>query len=583
MNQKATILIVSGNIDSKNARDCLNSLKANTSLQLIREVIVIEAGIRPDFNHSEEINRILPIFKGDYLVLLDDDVVLKAGWLDGLIGCAQNCKDAGIVGAVLTNSKGKIIHTGGDVTDAYFGIELKEPISKPTERKYVCSAVMLITHEAAKKIGPFDEGYRKYGQETDYCLRAWEAGFKVVASPEAVAVHLVGKTVKLRPDMKDLWEKDRARFYSKWKTSPFYNKFYVIDLGRRGFAFPAMLGSIKKCKHKAKNMNPNSLDEIKRELDELRNKYHIEYIDISETELTDYGHLRELVSYCSSIGLLSTIITNGQNSEVIADLIDDGIEDLLINVPGCREDLSQMPGSQNTFEDIRKTIGIAKQKKFGFRTTTKVSGFNYKHLPKLSEELIDLQPRMADFVFFYPNRDNHLSEKNIINLQPKYSEVALYLKDSINLLQATGIWVNVRYFPLCLLKGYEQNICNFHQAQWDPYQWDYFQIYSLDNKGRKKIRRRAERENLHGHHREEYTKLWITKHWFCAKNLFFKQCRQCINKYICDGISPQYAARFGSAEFEPLKGEPLRDPLHYRRKNLAWRIMKPKPESSSNT
>ena len=39
MSKKASILIVSGNLSSHNARDCLKSLKANTPPELVREEI----------------------------------------------------------------------------------------------------------------------------------------------------------------------------------------------------------------------------------------------------------------------------------------------------------------------------------------------------------------------------------------------------------------------------------------------------------------------------------------------------------------------------------------------------------------
>jgi MoaA/NifB/PqqE/SkfB family radical SAM enzyme len=584
LNHKATIFVVSGNLSSKNAKDCLKSLKATTPSDIVCEVIVVEAGIRPDFNHAQEINKVLHTFKGDYLVLLDDDVILERGWLNGLIGCAESNKGAGIIGAVLKNKEGHIVHTGGDVTDTFFGIELRDPISKPVERKYVCSAVMLITREAAEKIGPFDEEFRKYGQDADYCLRAWEAGFKVLVSPDAEAVHLVGQTVNLRPDMKELFEKDKKRFYSKWRHSAVYNRFEVIDLTRRGVTYPTFACNAKCCfcyYYKEENREQRSLDEMKREMDEFRNRYHLSYVDITGGEPTVYKHVRELVAYCNSIGLLPTIITNGQKSEIYADLIDAGLEDILISIHGYREDCDRALGRAGAFDCINKTIEIIKGKKFGFRTNTTLLSFNYKNLPKLAGELIAMGPRISNFISFNPHEGTDWSKESEINFQPKYSDVAPYLTETINRLMAAGIWVNVRYFPLCMLKGYEQHLCNFHQWQWDPYEWDYFQGYKLDKKEMKKIGRSAERENMYGIFPEERMKLWITKHRACGKNLFFEQCRQCANKAICDGVYPQYAARFGSGEFLPLEGELIRDPLHYRKKNQAWRMMKQRPASDS--
>lgn len=572
MSTKASIIVVSGNLSSHNARDCLKSLKVNTPPGLVREEIIIEAGIRPDFNHAEEINKAMRIFSGDHLVLLDDDVILKPGWLEGLIGCAERCEGAGVVGAVLRNRRGGIISSGGDVTDTYFGVDQKESVSRPVERKYVTSAVMLITRKAAERIGPFDERFRKYGQDADYCFRAWEAGFKVLVSPDSQAIHLVGETVNLRPDMKDLFEKDKEFFYSKWRQSAIYNRFEVIDLTRRGVFYLTL-----------ENMVQRPLEEMIREMDELRNRYHLDYIDIAggspgdepPGEPAEYKHLRELVAYCGSIGLSPTIITSGQNSDVYADLIDAGLEDMLICVHGHRDNCDLAPGREGTFDRINKTVDVIRGKKFGFRTNSALLNLNYRDLPEMAGELIAMGPRMANFISFNPHEGTPWSKEGEIDFQPKHSDVAPYLKEAIDRLMAGGVWTNAKYFPLCLLKGYEQHVCNFHQRQWDPYEWDCFPGYKLDKKEMKKIRRSAERENLYGIFPEERMKLWITKHRVCGRNIFFEQCGRCANRALCDGVHPQYAARFGPGEFVPLEGEMIRDPLYYRKKNQSWRMMKP--------
>ncbi len=52
-----------------------HSRKIPPPSELVQEIIITKAGIRPDLNHAEEINRIIKMFKGEYLVFLDDDVI----------------------------------------------------------------------------------------------------------------------------------------------------------------------------------------------------------------------------------------------------------------------------------------------------------------------------------------------------------------------------------------------------------------------------------------------------------------------------------------------------------------------------
>ncbi|MBN2189111.1 MAG: glycosyltransferase [Chitinispirillaceae bacterium] len=561
MNKKASILIVSGNLSSRNARACLKSLKANTPPELVREVIIIEAGVRPDFNHAAEINKAMRMFSGDWLVLLDDDVVLAPGWLEGLIACAEQCGGAGVVGAVLRNRRGEIITSGGDVTDTYFGVDQKEAVSKPVERKYVTSAVMLITRRAAETIGPFDERFRKYGQDADYCFRAWEAGFRVMVSPGAQAAHDVGKTVTLRQDMQELFEKDKKYFYSKWRQSKIYGRFEVIDLTQRGVLH---LGSPSDARYDGSaGEKQRPLEELMREADGLRSRHGFSYVDIIGGEKAEQAILCKLVAHCRAIGLLPAVVTDGRSPETLAELVDAGLEDMVIRVHGQRE----ADGL------IGRTVELLRGKKFGFRIDSMLYNFDYTELPELAGAVAAMGPRMANLIFPGPHEEPLMAKGGFPST---YADAAPLLREAIGRLAEKGIWTNVKYFPLCLLKGCEQNVCNAHQQPWDPYEPDCLPAFKLDRKEIKRIRRRADREGLYGIFPEEKTRLWLVKHRICGKNFFFEQCAQCANRAICDGMHPQYAAKFGNGGFVPLEGEMIRDPLFYRKKNQQWRMTKPK-------
>jgi hypothetical protein len=63
---------------------------------------------------------------------------------------------------------------------------------------------LLINSEVIKKIGMFDESYFCYWDETDYCVRVREAGYKAVYAPEATIRH---KT----PIKEKVWGKNPRR------------------------------------------------------------------------------------------------------------------------------------------------------------------------------------------------------------------------------------------------------------------------------------------------------------------------------------------------------------------------------------
>ena len=53
---------------------------------------------------------------------------------------------------------------------------------------------MLVRREAVDEVGPLDEGYFLFSEETDWCYRFRQAGWKVLFFPGAEFVHVGGAT-----------------------------------------------------------------------------------------------------------------------------------------------------------------------------------------------------------------------------------------------------------------------------------------------------------------------------------------------------------------------------------------------------
>ncbi len=575
---KASIFIVSGDVNSKTAKSCIRAVKKKTRNDLIRELIIVEAGIRPDFNHAAEINKVLRMFTGDVLILLDDDAIVESGWLEGLMECAAMDPSVGIVGAVLKDRRGNINHSGATASEKCFGKVYTDAITRPRACNFVCSAVMLIKRDVIEKIGAFDNTFKKYGQDADYCFRAWEAGLKVVCTPAATARHLVGATIRLREDKEAVWQQDRDAFERKWQGKSIFRHF---GISRRGVTYPTFACNIK-CKfcyyYQVSDREHRPIEDLKAEMNLFRNHYHLEYVDISGGEPTIYKHIRPLVEHCAAIGLLPTIITNGQRPDVVDELIDLGLEDVLISIHGYRDDCNRAMNKKDAYDRIVQCVDKLKARGFSFRTNSTMISYNYKNLPKLADELVELGPRIVNFISFNPHEGTDWAKEEHVDFQVRYSELAPYVKEAIDRLMAAGVWPNVRYIPLCQLKGYEKHVCNLHQWQWDPYEWEYLSGYHLKEVDVKKIRRAAKKENICGDTRKDMTHLWIAKHRSCEGNIFFDSCERCSNRPICDGVYPQYARRFGEKEFVPVEGHLMTDPLYYRRKNDSWSILKPRPQ-----
>ena len=371
-------------------------------------------------------------------------------------------------------------------------------------------------------------------------------------------------------------------------------------ISKRGVIYPTMVCNIKCefCYYRyLKNKNHQSFEEVKKKLDKFKFYYDLTYVDITGGEPTIYPHIKEMIRHCNKIDLKPTIITNAQIPKVFPELITLGLEDLLISIHGTQEDHDKAVGKSDAFKRVCETIETLKNINFTFRTNTTITQHNFRNLPKLAKFLKRIEPRIANFIIFNPHEGTLWARQFNVKFQVKYTEIAPYLKEAIDIMMRNGIWVNVRYFPVCLLRGYEKHICNFHQWQYDPYEWEYKSSWNLSKNEQGRLIVEAKKAGTYGHADEEKLHNYLTKREIRGSrksgrnflnriynhlrgrqkgNIFTEKCKDCINFLICDGIYPQYARSFGVGEFKLLEDDIyIRDPLYYRRQDTRWARTKP--------
>jgi GT2 family glycosyltransferase/glycosyltransferase involved in cell wall biosynthesis len=79
---------------------------------------------------------------------------------------------------------------------------------------WATGAAMCISRRCLDTVGPWDESFFLYSEETDYALRARDAGFQLVLVPEAAAVHLGGDS-EHSPGLHARMATSRVRLYKK--------------------------------------------------------------------------------------------------------------------------------------------------------------------------------------------------------------------------------------------------------------------------------------------------------------------------------------------------------------------------------
>jgi GT2 family glycosyltransferase len=211
--------LVSVVIVSYNSRawlpDCLASL-ANQSYSPL-EIIVVDNGSNdgsPDWlaeHHPEvslvrlrdggslagAINRGIEVGRGEYILLLNPDVVLDADTVSRLVEIAQSDERCAAVAAKLRllwapaflNGLGNLVGALSWGTDAALGHLDLGQFDHWTELPSACFAATLLPVRAVQEIGPLDEGFPMYYEDSEWCYRARLFGYTVRLAPKAAVYH----------------------------------------------------------------------------------------------------------------------------------------------------------------------------------------------------------------------------------------------------------------------------------------------------------------------------------------------------------------------------------------------------------
>lgn len=340
----------------------------------------------------------------------------------------------------------------------------------------------------------------------------------------------------------------------------------------------AVLYITKRCNIKCKfcyyrfepSKEARTLDDIKKELNQDRNQYGISYVDVTGGEPSTHPDIKKIIRYASGIGIRPNLNTNGILVDRIASLLEDGLSDLLISIHGLGAKHDLVVQHNGAFEKIMMLIERLKNADQSFRLNTTITSYCCDDLPELARLFVKLRPKIVNFIAFNPHSGTDWADKVAVEFQVRFSAYSQNLANAINILNDAGIWANVRYVPLCMMKGYEAHVCGFHQWQYDPYEWDYYSNRKLSLEQISDYENEADRTASFGYCAEEKVKNLLTK-MLTKKNFFSAGCKLCTNRNICDGIYPQYKSRYGLDEFQPLLGNPpISDPIHYRFQDQSW-------------
>lgn len=166
--------------------------------------------------------------RGEFVVLLNDDLEVEPGWLDKLVEVADADPVVGAVGGAnydpdgTLQELGAIIWADGLTTmvdeDVVRRLEDRVDFSKPRRVDYCGAAAFLVRRSTWDALGGFDEGYYPaYFEDVDLCLRIAQLGQSVMIQPQSRVVHHRGSssTTSFREYVA---AGNRGRFLERWTS-----------------------------------------------------------------------------------------------------------------------------------------------------------------------------------------------------------------------------------------------------------------------------------------------------------------------------------------------------------------------------
>ena len=171
-------------------------------------------------------NRGADTARGRYLLFLNNDTLVKRGWLSALLDTFTERPRMGIVGSKLVYPDGRLQEAGGIIwRDASgwnygkFDDAEKPEYNYLREVDYCSAAALMIPKSLFASVGGFDSRYAPaYYEDTDLAFKVRKAGYKVLYQPLSEVIHYEGATsgTDLATGTKKHQEINRSTFAEVW-------------------------------------------------------------------------------------------------------------------------------------------------------------------------------------------------------------------------------------------------------------------------------------------------------------------------------------------------------------------------------
>jgi GT2 family glycosyltransferase len=143
----------------------------------------------------------------DYVLVLNNDTQVASDMITTLVETARQRPQAGILAPMIYygHDRARIWALGTQKRWEWpfpYDVGRNEidhgQYSQPMSVTYVTGCAMLVRRDVFQRIGLLDPAYQMYYEDADFCARAQQAGFEIIAEPRAKVWHLVSASAMRR-------------------------------------------------------------------------------------------------------------------------------------------------------------------------------------------------------------------------------------------------------------------------------------------------------------------------------------------------------------------------------------------------
>ncbi len=205
---------------------CLESIAGDPDSPPHEVIVVFNAPIPPDLDLKSHHPNARPVeagrnlgyatacnlgareASGGILVFLNDDMIVRTGWMNELVKPISDSDTSASGGRILSRDGKKIDFNGGSFNLLGWGFQVGhgDPVDKlsdefgaKTTMPFACGGNFAVDAEVFESVGGFDDDYFAYYEDVDFGWRLMLTGKKIAWTPGAVIHHNAGATGKLMP------------------------------------------------------------------------------------------------------------------------------------------------------------------------------------------------------------------------------------------------------------------------------------------------------------------------------------------------------------------------------------------------